>query len=155
MKNESNKLKFWEYAYGSINEMNQASTALSEEYKECFLIYAENENEAFMLALKHIYENKPMVTLHDIWYKGEHYDTVKNVVCKTEDDIMAERLKEQRLKEESEEKIRILQEHLESNNINIVQFFRTLLFIKTIEPNDLELYMSAGLNGKLKKQNES
>lgn len=72
--------KFYEYHNGHINEMNQADTAFAYSYKECFLIYAEDKDAAFQLAMEHVHDNLPMETLYNIDYKGEHYDVVKNVV---------------------------------------------------------------------------
>ena len=142
----SNEFKFYEYNNGTINQMSQASTAFLEEYKECFLIYAENENEAFKLAMKHIYEDKPMVILHDIDYMGEHYDTVKNVVCRTSSDIFEEKAKAQKKQEEFEERLKLLREHLESNQINIHQFVRTMVFINHMTSEELIASVIALMN---------
>lgn len=72
--------KFYEYNYGIVNEMAQASTAFLPEYHKCFLIYAEDEKQAFWLAMQHIYDGLPTVTLHDIVYEGEYYNTVEDVI---------------------------------------------------------------------------
>ena len=77
----SDTAKFYEYNYGMINEVAQASTVFKPEYHKCFLIYAEDEKQAVWLAMQHIYDGLPTVTLHDIVYEGEHYDTVKNVLA--------------------------------------------------------------------------
>lgn len=71
---------FYEYHNNIINQMVFASTAFIEEDKTCFLIYANSKEEAFQLAMEHIYQNRPLRDLHDIYYNGEHYKTVKNVV---------------------------------------------------------------------------
>ena len=75
--------KFYEYNRGLVNEVNQALTVFKPEYHKCFLIYAEDEKQAFRLAMQHIYDGLPTVTLSDVAYKNKYYDIVKNVVAVT------------------------------------------------------------------------
>lgn len=76
--------KFYEYCdysgYPVINEMVYASTAMAEEYHHCFLIYAENKENAIILASKHIFEGYPLTTIYGVQYNNEIYSEIKNVL---------------------------------------------------------------------------
>ena len=68
--------KFYEYAnvckYPTINEVTYPHCSTYGEDPEVFLVYAENEKEAFKLALAHKYDGKPLERFYGT-YKGEKY----------------------------------------------------------------------------------
>lgn len=71
--------KFYEYAnisgYPCINEVTHPNCPLGEEDPHVFLIYAETKQEAFQLAMAHIFDNKPIRPFYgsyqDEMYHGE------------------------------------------------------------------------------------
>lgn len=75
--------KFYEYSnlFGSltVNEVTYPHCPMGEEDPYVFLVYAENEREAFRLAMAHIYGGRPMNQFTGI-YKGERYSGVRCVM---------------------------------------------------------------------------
>ena len=71
--------KFWYYfnytGYPVINEIVEPVCPYEEEYHTSFLVYAENEEMAFKLAMEHIYEWSKMDKFYGT-YKGEKYSSV-------------------------------------------------------------------------------
>lgn len=71
--------KFWHYfnyaGYPVINEIVEPVCPYEEEYHTSFLVYAENEEMAFKLAMEHIYEGRKMDKFYGT-YKGEKYSGV-------------------------------------------------------------------------------
>lgn len=78
--------KFYEYAqinelsiYPSISEVVYPHCPTWGDEEEVFLVYAENKEEAFNLAMSHLYDGKPFERFYGI-YKGERYNGVKCVM---------------------------------------------------------------------------
>ena len=70
------KKKFYEYADTlgtiTINEVEYPFCPTWGEDPDVFLVYAENKEKAFKLALAHIYDGRPLERYYGT-YKGERY----------------------------------------------------------------------------------
>lgn len=69
--------KFFEYtnvnAHPTLNEVTYPHCPTYGDDPEVFLIYAENRDEAFGLAMAHIYDGKRLEKYYGT-YKGEKYN---------------------------------------------------------------------------------
>lgn len=68
--------QFYEYAnvsgYPCINQVNTPSCPMGEEDPHVFLIYAKDRQDAFRLAMEHLYENRPLQAFYG-FYNGVPY----------------------------------------------------------------------------------
>ena len=68
--------KFYEYAnvneYPNLNEVTYPHCSTWGDDPEVFLVYAEDRDTAFKLAMAHIYDGKPLEKFYGT-YKGEKY----------------------------------------------------------------------------------
>ena len=75
--------KFYEYAevngHICVNEVTYPHCPTWGEDPEVFLVYAENKDKAFKLAMQHKYEGKPLEKFYGT-YKGESYHGEVNCV---------------------------------------------------------------------------
>lgn len=62
-----------------VNEVVYPHCPFPAEYHKSFLVYAENEKQAFALAMDHIYNGLPMSKFSGD-YKGERYDEIMCVM---------------------------------------------------------------------------
>lgn len=73
--------RFYQYAWGMVNEMASPTTVYHNDGWFCFLIYAKDEAEARKLAYSRRYNNRPLTTLYGITFNGEYYDKIENVIA--------------------------------------------------------------------------
>lgn len=68
--------KFYEYSslgiYPNVNEVTHPHCPMGEEDPDVFLVYAKDQDDAFRLAMAHIYDGKPLERFYGT-YKGEKY----------------------------------------------------------------------------------
>ena len=62
-----------------LNEVTYPHCPLLEEDHKSFLVYAENEKEAFCLAMKHIFDGLNMSRFYGK-YNGERYNGIRCVM---------------------------------------------------------------------------
>lgn len=71
--------KFYEYAdtdvhvYPALNEVVYPHCPTWGDDPEVFLIYAENKDEAFKLAMEHLYHGRPLERYYGT-YNGDRYN---------------------------------------------------------------------------------
>ena len=74
---------FYEYVnvneYPNVNKVTYPHCPTWGDDPEVFLIYAENEKEAFKLAMEHIYEGRPVDKFYGT-YAGEKWSGIKCVM---------------------------------------------------------------------------
>ena len=62
-----------------LNEVNYPHCPIWEEYHKSFLVYAEDENAAFKLAMRHIYDGLKINKFYGV-YAGERWDGIPCVM---------------------------------------------------------------------------
>lgn len=76
--------KFYEYAnllgYPTVNEVTYPHCPMGEKDPDVFLVYAENEKEAFNLAMAHVYDGKPLERFYGTHNNEKYYGEFRCVI---------------------------------------------------------------------------
>ena len=76
--------KFYEYSnlcgYPYINEVNYPSCPMGEEDPNIFLVYAETRQDAFQLAMEHIFDGKEMSKFYGLYHGEEYHGEIQCVM---------------------------------------------------------------------------
>lgn len=76
--------KFYEYSnllgYPTVNEVTMPQCPMGEEDPEVFLVYAENSQQAFDLAMAHIYDRKSLDKFYGSYKGGQYHGEVRCVM---------------------------------------------------------------------------
>ena len=78
------KKKFYEYAkvngYICINEVTYPHCPTWGDDPEVFLVYAEDKDTAFKLAMAHIYDGRPLEKFYGTYAGDKYYGEIKCVM---------------------------------------------------------------------------